>query len=144
MKMESPSFASGGMIPDKFTCMGEEASPRLVIAGVPAQAKSLALIVDDPDAPGKTFVHWVAFNIPVSTTVIPENGAPGEQGINSGGGQGYTSPCPPSGTHRYYFKLYALDTVFSLEGDVDKAAVELAMQGHVIAQAELMGTYKKK
>jgi len=143
MKLSSPSFNAGGMIPDKFTCEGEEISPGLAIEEVPAAAKSLVLIVDDPDAPAGTFVHWVVFNIPPSTTAIPENGVPGEQGTNSARGKGYTSPCPPSGTHRYFFKLYALDTALSLGGKTDKAAVETAMKGHVLDQAELMGRYSR-
>jgi Raf kinase inhibitor-like YbhB/YbcL family protein len=143
MKIGSPSFGQGGMIPDKFTCKGQEISPELSIEGVPAGCQSLVLIVDDPDAPMGTFVHWVAFNIPPATTAIPENGTPGVQAKNSGRGQGYTGPCPPSGTHRYYFKLYALDSSLSLGAGADKAAVEKAIKGHVLAQAELMGRYSK-
>ena len=143
MKIGSPSFEPGAMIPDKFTCKGLESSPEIHIEGVPAGAKSLVLIMDDPDAPMGTFVHWVVINIPPSTAVIRENAAPGVEGKNSARGQGYTGPCPPSGTHRYYFKLYALDSVLGLDGDADKAAVEKAMKGHIIDQAEFMGRYKK-
>jgi Raf kinase inhibitor-like YbhB/YbcL family protein len=143
MKITSPSFETGGMIPDTFTCKGQETSPELAIEGVPDGARGLVLIVDDPDAPMGTFVHWVVFNIPASTKIIPENGTPGVQGINSARQEGYTGPCPPSGTHRYYFKLYALDSMLDIAGNADKAAVEKAMKGRVLAQAELMGRYKK-
>lgn len=145
MKVTSNAFGSEEKIPQKYSCQGEDASPELKIEGVPEGAKSLALIVDDPDAPMGTFVHWVMFNIPPATTQIPENGAAGDQGLNSMRQNRWTSPCPPTGTHRYYFKVYALDTRLSLAPEkTDKQALEAAMKGHILGQAELMGTYSKK
>jgi len=144
MRISSPAFENGGKIPAKYSCDGQDASPEIAIEGVPPGAQSLVLIVDDPDAPGGTFVHWVMYNIPPSTTVIPENGSAGTQGVNSGGEQGWNSVCPPSGSHRYFFKVYALDAVLSLYPQAaDKRAVEAAMRGHVLATAEIMATYSR-
>jgi Raf kinase inhibitor-like YbhB/YbcL family protein len=144
MKISSPAFQNNGAIPQKYSCQGQDARPELKIGDVPSAAKSLALIVDDPDAPRGTFVHWVVFNIPPSATEISGDGAPGREGLNSSGRKGWTSPCPPSGTHRYFFKLYALDTDLALDGSADKQSLESAMKGHVVGEAQIMGTYSKK
>lgn len=144
------AFKDGEMIPAKYTCDGSELSPAIEWSGVPLQAKSIALISDDPDAPRGTWVHWVIFNIPPRSTGLPEgvphkevleNGA--AQGINDSNEVGYGSPCPPSGVHRYYFKLYALDTLLALKPRTTKAELEKAMAGHIIAQAQAMGRYKR-
>ena len=145
MKIVSPDFEPNGPIPKEFTCQGGDASPALVLEGVPAVAKSLALLMDDPDAPMGTFVHWVVFDIPAAPRVeIRGNTAGGVEGRNSFGRGGYGGPCPPSGTHRYFFKVYALDATLGLSGSTDKKALERAMKGHVLAEAELMGTYRKQ
>ena len=145
MKIKSAAFSENQMIPQKYTCQGEDINPPLTIEGVPAAAKSVALIVDDPDAPGKTWVHWVVYNIPAKTTVeIPEKSIPGAQVQNDFGNKDYGGPCPPSGTHRYFFKTYALDTMLSFkESPANKKDLERAMQGHVLAKGELVGLYKK-
>jgi Raf kinase inhibitor-like YbhB/YbcL family protein len=142
LTVTSPSFTEGGSIPSKFTCIGENINPEISITGIPAEAKSLALIMDDPDAPNGTFVHWVMWNIPVNGT-IAENSAPGEQGLNGRKENKYTGPCPPSGTHHYHFKVYALDTKLKLVSTTDKTALLKAMEGHVLAQGELVGLFKK-
>lgn len=142
MRISSPAFEEGQEIPGRFSCRGEDVNPGLEIAGVPRGARSLALIVDDPDAPMGTFVHWVVYNIPANVPVIREGSVPGTQGINSAGKEGYTGACPPSGTHRYFFKVYALDAALSLkQRPADKRAVEEAMAGHVLDSAQLMGTF---
>lgn len=143
MKLMSPAFKHNASIPKKFTCQGNDVSPALIIEGIPEGAKSLALIMDDPDAPVGTWIHWVVFNIPV-VPCIDEGSAPGKQGVNSWGRKDYGGPCPPFGTHRYFFKLYALDTELSLKEGVSKAQLEKAMQGHIVDQAELIGLYKKQ
>lgn len=143
MKITSPSFENNSDIPSKFTCEGNDVSPALVIENIPAGTKSLALIVDDPDAPGKTWVHWVVYDIPV-TNKIEEGSIPGKQGINDFDREDWGGPCPPSGTHRYYFKAYALDQMLGLDEGIDKISLEEAMEGHVLAKAEMMGLYKKK
>jgi hypothetical protein len=142
MKLTSPAFEHEGHIPSKFTCEGEDVSPTLIVEDVPTNAQSLALIVDDPDAPGKTFVHWVEYNLPVLDR-IDENTAPGTSGANDFGKTGYGGPCPPSGTHRYLFKLYALDSELDLPAGLSKAELEANMDGHVIDQAVLLGRYQK-
>ena len=142
MKLTSPDFEPGKLIPKKFTCDGDDINPTLMIEGIPTETKSLALIVDDPDAPLGTWVHWVVYDIPVVSR-IEENSIPGKQGINDFGRNEYGGPCPPSGTHRYFFKIYALDTELALGEGVDKKALEEAMQGHIVDQAELIGLYKK-
>ena len=142
MKLTSPSFGHRQSIPSKFTCEGNDVNPSLTIEEIPAGTKSLALIVDDPDAPMGTWVHWVVFNIPV-TKAIAENSVPGTQGHNDFGRKEYGGPCPPSGTHRYFFKLYALDTLLDLREGTDKRTLERAMQGHILSSAELIGLYKK-
>ncbi len=144
MKLTSPAFTHNGAIPSEYTCDGADLSPQLVISDVPANAKSLALVMDDPDAPVGTWDHWVVFNMPVSTEEIPKGTEPkGTAGKNSWGRTGYGGPCPPSGTHRYFFKLYALDATLNLPEGATKKDLERAMQGHIIAQAQLMGTYKR-
>jgi Raf kinase inhibitor-like YbhB/YbcL family protein len=143
MKLTSPEFKNGKSIPKRFTSDGADINPALDIEDIPAEAKSLALIVDDPDAPRGTWVHWVLYNIPV-TARIEEDSSPGGQGLNDFGEIGYGGPSPPSGTqHRYFFKLYALDTELALGGRVNKRAVEDAMEGHIVDKAELLGLYKR-
>lgn len=142
MKITSPSFSENGMIPEKFSCDGEDINPALAIENIPAFAQSLALIVDDPDAPMGTWVHWVVYNIPV-TSRIDENSVPGTLGENDFGRKKYGGPCPPGGTHRYFFKIYALDAVMSVSGKVTKRALEDAMQGHIIEKAQTIGLYKR-
>lgn len=150
MKLTSKAFQEGGMIPAQYTCTGANISPPLAWEGVPEKTKSLALIVDDPDAPGKVWVHWVAFNIPANVKEMPEN-VPAQENINGGGKQGtndfkkvgYGGPCPPSGTHRYYFKLYALDTDLNLDSTTTKDQLLKAMEGHVLGEGQLMGKDQK-
>jgi Raf kinase inhibitor-like YbhB/YbcL family protein len=143
MKIRSPEFEHNGFIPAKFTCQGQDINPPLIIEDVPEGAKSLVLIVDDPDAPMTTWVHWVLFNIPV-VGKIEEDSILGEQGLNDFGRKDYGGPCPPSGTHRYFFKIYALDARLDLRGDAGKKDVEKAMEGRILSKAELIGLYKKK
>lgn len=144
LKITSSVFEHNQMIPRAYTCQGHDVNPPLFIEGVPADAESLALIMDDPDAPMGTWVHWVVFNIPPETQGIPENSVPGTQGWNDFRKNDYGGPCPPSGTHRYFFKLYALDTMLELEEGGTKRQVEEAMEGHILAQADLIGLYKKE
>ena len=145
MKLASSAFQNNGTIPSEYTCDGNDLSPELSISDVPSSAKSLALVMDDPDAPVGTWDHWIVFNIPPSTKEIPKGKEPqGTAGKNSWGRTGYGGPCPPSGTHRYFFKLYALDAMRNLPQGTTKKELEMAMQGHIIAQAQLMGTYKRK
>jgi len=143
MKITSSEFEHQSSIPQKFTCQGKGVNPGLIIEEIPQNTKSLALIMDDPDAPGGTFVHWVVYDIPVANH-IAEDSVPGEQGSNDGGGVRYVGPCPPSGSHRYFFKIYALDKIFNFQKRVNKASLENAMSGHILGQAELVGLYKKK
>jgi Raf kinase inhibitor-like YbhB/YbcL family protein len=150
-QFKSPAFNSEGDIPARFTCEGNDISPELSWSGAPQGTKSFALIVHDPDAPRSGgWTHWVVFNIPANVSHIPENSPKGRQlpgggaqGRNDGGKHGYMGPCPPSGTHRYYFRLYALDTTINLSEQAGKSDLEKAMQGHIVGQAELMGRYKK-
>ena len=161
MNITSSAFEHQGKIPVKYTCVGEGASPPLRFEEVPAEAKSLVLIVDDPDAPAhsagsasnaagagsSTWTHWVVFNIPSVVTEVNENSAPegGIEGDTSWGKPGYGGPCPPDGEHRYYFKLFALDSMLMFEHmeKTDKQTVEEKMQGHIIDRAELMGLFAK-
>ncbi|MCD6254837.1 MAG: YbhB/YbcL family Raf kinase inhibitor-like protein [Deltaproteobacteria bacterium] len=150
IKVKSEAFEEGGMIPKKYTCDGEDASPPLSWTGVPEGTEALALICDDPDAPVGTWVHWVIFNIPPDTTGLSENIPPervlesgARQGRNDFGNIGYGGPCPPRGTHRYYFKLYALDKKVDLEPGATKDELLKAMEGHVLAEGKLMGRYKR-
>ena len=150
MVITSPAFKEGAPIPRRHTCDGDDVSPPLSWTGVPAEAASLALISDDPDAPMGTWSHWVIYSIPPGETGLPES-VPPERSISSGAKQGtndfrkigYGGPCPPSGTHRYFFKLYALDAKLKLDPGATKAQLENAMKGHIIAQAQLIGTYKR-
>lgn len=150
IKINSTAFKEGGMIPKRYTCDGEDISPPLSWDSVPEGTKSLALICEDPDAPRGTWVHWVIFNIPADTRGLNENIPPqktlpsgARQGRNGFGRIGYGGPCPPSGTHRYYFKLYALDTVIDLKPGATKAELLKVMDGHIIAEGQLMGRYKR-
>lgn len=143
--LASPAFVNNGFLTPVYTCDGDDKSPTLEIKDIPAGTKSLALIVDDPDAPSGTWVHWVVFNIPPETRVIKEGEEPdGTAGTNSWGREGYGGPCPPSGTHRYFFKLYALDTFLSLPAGNGAKEAELAMDGHILAKAEIIGLYERK
>jgi Raf kinase inhibitor-like YbhB/YbcL family protein len=155
LALSSPSFAPGGEIPALFTCEGSDLSPALDWTGVPEAAKSLVLIVDDPDAPDPlapkmTWVHWVLYNLPPSTRQLPEAIEPKalpagtREGTNDWKRTGYGGPCPPIGRHRYFHKLYALDTVLPELKRPDKAALEKAMAGHILAEAQLIGTYQKR
>ncbi len=150
MEISSTAFSHEDLIPAKYTCDSSDISPELTWSGVPGGAGSLALICDDPDAPGKTWIHWVIFNIPPSENGLPENvpadaTLPGgaRQGKNDFGKIGYGGPCPPGGTHRYYFKLYALDRVLDLDPGATRADLEKAMGGHVIEECLLMGKYSR-
>ena len=145
MKITSSAFQQGGNIPSKFSCDGADTSPPLQIADAPSGAKSLVLIVDDPDAPSGLFTHWTAWNISPQTSTIAEGSTPkGVQGTSDFGKSGYAGPCPPSGTHRYYFKIFALDRELDLPSGAKRAQLDAAMKGHVIAQGELMGRYSRK
>jgi len=144
MKLESQAFAEGATIPVKYTCDGEDTSPDLNWSNDPVGTMSFVLIVDDPDAPGGTWDHWIVFNIPPTTKSVQEGQEPqGTKGGNSWGNLGYGGPCPPSGTHRYFFTIYALDLdTLSLAEGATKSAVEASMGGHILDQASLMGTYR--
>ena len=145
MKIESPSFKHGQPIPVKHTCKGQDISPELHFLDVPAKTVSLALIVDDPDAPMGTFDHWIAWNIPGSTRQLAEGERLSHQGRNGYQVQSYRGPCPPPGkVHRYFFKLYALDTELSLPNGISKAQLEASLEGHILAKAELIGTFIKQ
>jgi Raf kinase inhibitor-like YbhB/YbcL family protein len=145
MKITSSAFQQGGNIPSKFSCDGANTNPPLQISDVPSGAKSLVLIVDDPDAPSGLFTHWIVWNISTQTSAIAEGSAPkGVFGTNDFGKSGYGGPCPPSGTHRYYFKMFALDQELGLASGAKRSQLDAAMKGHVIAQGELMGRYSRK
>ena len=145
MELTSPAFSEGEQIPSKYTCDGDNINPPLEISDVPENAKNLVLIMDDPDAPAGTWVHWVVYGIPPETTQIGENTAPekARQGRNSFGNTNYGGPCPPSGEHRYFFKLYALDTFDNTKVLRNKESIEEMMQGHILEQASLMGRYAR-
>jgi Raf kinase inhibitor-like YbhB/YbcL family protein len=143
LTITSAGFNSNGMIPSKYSCEGEEVSPPLSVHGIPAGAKSLALILHDPDAPVKGgFTHWVVWNIDIKGD-IPENFKGADQGLNGAKKPGYKGMCPPSGTHHYHFMVYALDTRLSISKNTDKAGLESAMHGHILAEGELVGLYAK-
>ena len=147
MVLKSDAFAPGAAIPALHTCDGTNLAPPLSWSGVPEGTRSLALIVDDPDAPGGTWVHWIAYNLPPSTSSLPVGGtfpAGARQGVNGWKQADYSGPCPPSGQHRYSHRLYALDTVLPDLGRPTKPQLELVMKGHILAQAELIGTYQRK
>jgi Raf kinase inhibitor-like YbhB/YbcL family protein len=147
-EISSPAFANGEPIPSDFSCAGRDISPTLTWTEPPAGTQSFALIMDDPDAPSGSWVHWIIFNIPASTRNLAE-GMPTDpklsdgslQGKISSGTSGYHGPCPPSGTHRYFFKLYALNTMLDLPTNARKEDLSSAMEGHILANAELMGTF---
>lgn len=152
--LESPAFPADGPIPREYTCDGRDVSPPLDWSGVPDGTRSLVLIVDDPDAPDPqaprmTWVHWLVYNIPPNAAGIPAAAHPAdlpagaEQGMNDWKRSGYGGPCPPIGRHRYFHKLYALDTTLAIPNHATKARIEAAMDGHILAQAVLIGTYKR-
>jgi Raf kinase inhibitor-like YbhB/YbcL family protein len=154
LQITSPHFSAGGPIPRVHTCQGSDTSPALAFSGVPPTAKSLVLIVDDPDAPDpanpkRTWVHWVVYNLPPSTTMLPDAVRPdslpsgARNGKNDWNKVGWGGPCPPIGTHRYFHKLYALDVVLPDLHEPTKDQLLKAMEGHVVASAELIGTYRK-
>jgi len=151
IKVTSSAFEEGSMIPSKYTCDGDDVSPPLQWDAVPEGTKSVALISDDPDAPMGTWVHWVLFNWPAVSKEITENVPPdktlpngAKQGITDFHRIGYGGPCPPSATHRYFFKIYALDKMLELDAGADKSALLKAMEGHILGQGQLMGKYKRK
>jgi len=150
LEISSSAFSEGGLIPPSYTCDDQDVSPDLTWTGIPEGTKTLALICDDPDAPVGTWVHWVLFNIPPGENGLRSNIAPeaelsygARHGKNDFGKLGYGGPCPPGGTHRYFFKLYALDTTLELQSGATKAQVEAAMEGHIIDETQLMGKYKR-
>lgn len=147
MKLMSPAFQEGESIPQKYTCQGEDINPSLHIEGIPSGTKTLALIVDDPDVPAwvrpdQMWVHWVLFNISPNSR-IDENTAPGSQGLNTAGDAIYMGPCPPDREHRYFFKLYALDTELDLQTPTKEELLK-AMEGHILEETALMGRYEKR
>ncbi|HEX9901999.1 MAG TPA: YbhB/YbcL family Raf kinase inhibitor-like protein [Acidobacteriota bacterium] len=150
IKLTSTAFIEGEMIPRKYTCDGPDISPQLDLGEIPAKAQSIALICDDPDAPAGTWVHWVLYDWPVGEKAIPQ-GIPGEKNLANGAKQGindfrrigYGGPCPPGGTHRYFFKIYALDIRLNLVPGLTKAKLLEAMKGHILAEGQLMGKYKR-
>ena len=150
MILKSAVFEADRAIPQKYSCEGADVSPPLEWSNAPEQTKSFVLICDDPDAPGGTFVHWVYYDIPATVQELPEGvtteaqpSIGGVQGKNSFGKTGYGGPCPPGGTHRYFFKLYALNTTLGLPAGQSKQQVQNAMEGHVLSEAQLMGTYTR-
>ncbi|MGK7873413.1 MAG: YbhB/YbcL family Raf kinase inhibitor-like protein [Xenococcaceae cyanobacterium] len=151
MKLESTAFVANGLIPAKYTCDSQDISPPLSWSDPPADTQSFALICDDPDAPGRTFVHWVLYNLPAETRQLPEN-VPSEPKLSGGGVHGrtdfgklgYGGPCPPRGTHRYFFKLYALNRQLDLEPGATKGQVEAAKKGHILASTEIIGRYARQ
>jgi Raf kinase inhibitor-like YbhB/YbcL family protein len=141
--VKSPAFENNKLIPSKYSCDGSEVNPPLTIEGIPKETKTLALIIDDPDAPRGIFDHWIVWNIAPSGK-IEENSVPGTEGLNSAGQQAYVGMCPPGGTHRYFFKVYALDTKLELKPNATKKKdLEKAIQGHTIAKGELVGLYRR-
>ena len=150
LQLTSTAFTHESPIPERYTCKGENVSPALSWGEPPAGTQSFALIMDDPDAPGGTWVHWVLFNIPASARSLPE-AFPSDAALPDGSmsgdssfsGPGYGGPCPPSGTHRYFFKLYALDEMLGISAGAGKGELEKAMVGHILAEGELMGTFSK-
>jgi len=145
VKISSSAFENNGMIPPEYTCDGSDISPPLTISDVPKEAKSLVIIMDDPDAPMGTFTHWVVWNIsPQKTQFVKGEKISFPQGKTSFGSKSYGGPCPPRGTHRYFFKLYALDLVLNLKEGSSKGELEKAMSGHVLAESSLTGKYSRR
>ena len=151
INITSTAFDKDGLIPPKYTCDGDDISPPLQWENLPEETKSIALISDDPDAPVGTWVHWIIYNLPGETRELAENIPPEstmangtKQGITDFGRIGYGGPCPPSGTHRYFFKIYALDTQLDLAAGANKSQLLEAMNGHVLAQGQIIGKYKRK
>jgi len=140
--VKSPAFEKNKLIPSKYTCDGDDVSPPLTIEGIPEKTKSLVLIMEDPDATAGLWVHWLVWNIP-PTAEIQENSVPGTEGLNTNKKNSYHGPCPPWGTHRYFFKVYALDTHLNLGALSEKEALENAMQSHILANGELIGLYRR-
>lgn len=139
----SDAFQHEQPIPEKYGCKGENINPQLTISNVPENTEALAMIMDDPDAPVGTFTHWTVWNIDPKTALIPENTSIGTEGANDFGDTGYGGPCPPSGTHRYFFKLYALSEKLQLPPGASRQQLEQAMEGKILQQTQLMGTYSK-
>ena len=146
MKIESPAFKNNERIPSEYTCDGKNINPALKISEIPKNTVSLALIVEDPDAPGGTWIHWTVFNINPDTSQIPENSVPERaiEGVTDFGKPGYGGPCPPSGSHRYFFELYALDSIIKLDSSASADDIKKAMEGHMLGSAELVGLYSRK
>jgi len=146
MKIESTAFKDNKLIPPKYTCDGENINPPLGISDVPENAKSLVLVVDDPDAPGGTFVHWTVWNISPHIKEIPENSCPQNsvEGITDSGRSGYCGPCPPYGTHRYFFKLFALNTTLDLDTSVKAANIEKEIEENILVKTQLVGLYRRQ
>jgi Raf kinase inhibitor-like YbhB/YbcL family protein len=150
LRLTSPAFANGGSIPTKYACDGDKVNPALAFSGVPSNAKSLALVIDDPDVPKNLvpsgeFVHWLVWDIPATSKGIPEaDPTAATKGLNGTGKPGYIPPCPPDREHRYFFRLYALDKMLGSAKIANKADLQAAMQGHIVGQAELMGRYNQK
>lgn len=142
LEVSSSTFKSGDMIPSRYTCEGMDINPPLDIQGIPNEARSLVLIVEDPDAPGGTWLHWLVWNIPI-THHIRENAIPGSEGMNDFGRINYGGPCPPSGKHRYFFKVYALDALLKVAESSKRHELEDAMRDHILAYGELVGVYQK-
>lgn len=151
MRLSSSSFKDGGTIPTRFTCDGEDISPPLHFSGLPGGTRSVALVCDDPDAPVGTWVHWVIYNLPADTAALDE-ALPAKETLPDGSMQGmtdfqrigYGGPCPPAGTHRYFFKLYALNTMLDLPPGVSKSGLIEAMEGHLLSECRLIGLYSRK
>jgi len=145
LQLVSPAFKNNEFIPEKYTCDGKDINPPLLIENIPSGTKSMALIVDDPDAPAGTWVHWVVWNISPDTKEMKESSVPGgaQQGVNDFRKHEYGGPCPPSGTHRYFFKLYALDTMLNLGSKAKKSDLEQAMKGHILEKTKRIGRYRR-
>ena len=144
VKITSPAFKDNEKVPAKYTCDGQDINPPLNIDDLPKDAKELAIIIEDPDAPSKTWTHWLVYNMPVNIH-IDENSVPGKQGMNDFGKKKYNGPCPPSGQqHRYYFKVFALDERLELDSGLTKKELETAMEGHILEQAQLVISYRRR
>ena len=143
MKLMSPAFQAKEMIPRKYTCQGQNINPPLKITEIPPGTKSLAIIMEDPDSPGGTFIHWIQYNIPV-IDIIPENASPGESGLNDFREKGYGGPCPAKGMHRYFIHLFALDDELTVQPGTGKSGLTGRMKGHILDHADLMGVYRKQ